>query len=378
MTETYVRHGDLLIDGEFRPGNLAVEGDTIAAVDVEPDGDFLPNAPIISPGLIDLQVNGAFGVEVGDDPAAIRLLARRLPESGVTAFLPTVVTAPAAFYDGALAAFAAARDAEGARPLGLHLEGPLLSPARKGAHRLEWIEAAEPSLLERFAASDLVKIVTLAPERPGVLPAIGRLRDAGIVVSLGHTDATIDEFRAGVDAGAAMATHLFNAMSPFHHRAPGVIGAALIDDRITVGLIPDGIHCHPAALQLAVRAKGNEQIAIVTDMMAAAGMPPGTYGLMGQQVTVDGQSARLAGGTLAGSIILMDAAVRNVVRWTEATSAQALAMASEVPARVLGLARTGRLAVGNDADIAIFDESLRVQETIIGGQTVYAREGAGT
>ncbi|MGH2534557.1 MAG: N-acetylglucosamine-6-phosphate deacetylase [Thermomicrobiales bacterium] len=376
MSAVSIRRGNILLDGRFHPGAVAFAGNAITAVEVESGGELLPIAPHIAPGLIDLQVNGAFGVEVGDDPDAIRLLARRLPESGVTAFLPTVVTAPADYYERAFAAFEAARDAAGSRPLGLHLEGPLLSPARKGAHRLELIEVAEPSLLDQFAASGLVKIVTLAPERPGVLPAIGRLREAGIVVSLGHTDAAIDQFRAGVDAGATMATHLFNAMSPFHHRKPGVIGAALIEDRVTVGLIPDGIHCHPAALQLAVRAKGWQRIAIVTDMMTAAGMPPGTYGLMGQQVTVDEESARLSDGTLAGSIIMMDEAVRNIVRWTETTPAQALSMASEVPARVLGLERTGRLAVGYDGDLTIFDEQLRVIETIIGGQTVYRREEA--
>ncbi|MGH2557766.1 MAG: N-acetylglucosamine-6-phosphate deacetylase [Thermomicrobiales bacterium] len=378
MSEEVIRYANVLVEGRFHAGAVSYDRGVITSVFVGSSDTLLPSAPYISPGMIDLQVNGAFGVEVGDDPEAIRLLARRLPESGVTAFLPTVVTAPAALYERAFAAFDAARDVDGARPLGLHLEGPLLSPVRKGAHRLELIEAADPSLLDRFAASDTVRIVTLAPERADILPAIGRLREAGVVVSLGHTDATIDQFQAGVDAGAAMATHLFNAMSPFLHRQPGVIGATLIEDRITAGLIPDGIHCHLAALQLAVRAKGWQRIAIVTDMMTAAGMPPGTYGLMGQQVTVSEGSARLADGTLAGSIIMMDEAVRNVVRWTEATPAQALSMASEVPARVLGLERTGRLAAGYDADLTVFDDQLRVMETIIGGQTVYRREGAGT
>jgi N-acetylglucosamine-6-phosphate deacetylase len=379
MTRRFAVRGDLLLGGRFVPGAVVIEGGTIAAVLRQPrDGDLpadVREAAFVAPGLIDLQVNGGFGVEVGDDPAAIRVLARKLPATGVTAFLPTVVTAPADLYERAFAACEAALDAPGARPLGLHLEGPFLSLARKGAHRPELIEAADPALLDRFAAASATRLVTLAPERPGLLPAIRRLAAAGIVVSLGHTDATIADFQAGVDAGATMATHLFNAMSPFAHRAPGVIGGALTDDRVVVGLIPDGVLCLPARLQLAGRAKGPRRIALVTDMMAAAGMAPGEYGLGGQRVTVADGTVRLANGTLAGSVLLMDEAVRNLVRWTEATPAEALAMASEVPAAVLGLARSGRLVAGFDADLALLDAELRVTATIVGGEDVNAREG---
>jgi N-acetylglucosamine-6-phosphate deacetylase len=329
----------------------------------------------VSPGFIDLQVNGGFGVEVGDDPAAIRHLSERLPATGVTAYLPTVITAPPGFYEQAFAAFRGAGATAGARPLGLHLEGPLIALARKGAHRPEVIAAADPAILDQFAASGVARLVTLASERPGVLPAIRRLRDAGIVVSLGHTDATVEEFFTGVDAGATMATHLYNAMSPFHHRDPGVIGGALVDDRVTVGLIPDGIHSHPASLQIAMRAKTPARIAIVTDMMSAAGMTSGVYHLGGQEVIVDGQSARLARGALAGSIILMDQAVRNIVRWTEASPSQAMMMASTVPAGVLGLPDAGAIVAGYRADLTLLDAELAVCATIINGEIVYRREG---
>lgn len=171
-----------------------------------------------------------------------------------------------------------------------------------------------------------------------------------------------------------MATHLYNAMSPFAHRAPGAIGAALIDDRVTVGLIPDGIHSHPASLRLAIRCKGTDRIALVTDMMSAAGMPPGSYELGGQRVTVDETSARIENGSLAGSILTLDTALRNIVRWTDVTPAAAIHMMTEVPARVLGLSRTGRLATGHDADLTLFGADLSVQWTVIGGKVMERRK----
>jgi N-acetylglucosamine-6-phosphate deacetylase len=375
--EPYAVRGKLLLDGALTPGAVVVEGGRIGAVLRAPrDGDLPPaviETGIVAPGLIDLQLNGAFGAEVGADPEAIRHLAARLPETGVTAFLPTRITAPPDHYQHVFEAFERARDAAGARPLGLHLEGPFLSPARPGAHRRDLIEAADPALLDLFLAGP-VRLVTLAPERPGALARIRRLRGRGIVVSLGHTDATLEEFAAGVEAGATMATHLYNAMSPFAHRAPGAVGAALVDDRVTVGLIADGVHSHPAAVRLALRAKGPQGVALVTDAMAATGMPPGEYALGGRRVAVDATSARLPDGTLAGAVLTLDRAVRNLVRWGAASPAAALRMAGEVPARLLGLDNAGRLELGRDADLALFDDELRVQSTIVGGETVYRRE----
>ena len=370
--------GELLLGSGFEPGALVVRDGRIAEVRrASRDGDLpatIVEAEIVAPGLIDLQVNGGYGVEVGADPAALEVLAERLPATGVTAYLPTIVSAEAGFYDRVIAAYETARGATGARALGSHVEGPFLSPARRGAHRIEAIEAADDTLFEILLATEDVRLLTLAPERPGALDRIERLRRRGVVVSLGHTDATLDELMAGVDAGATMATHLYNAMSPFRHRAPGAIGAVLTDDRLAIGLVADGVHSHPASLRLALRAKGVERVALVTDMMAAAGMPPGEYALGGQRVTVDGVSARLGDGTLAGAILTLDQAVRNVVRWTETTPAAALRMASEIPATLLGVTDVGRLVAGARADLVLLDQDLQVRATLIGGRTVYQRE----
>jgi len=380
--ERYAVRGRLLLGDALAPGAVVVEHDHIAAIIRDArDGDLPPDvreADIIAPGLIDMQVNGAYGVEVGVEPDAIATLAARLPEQGVTAFLPTLVTSP---VEKILATYAQWREhqrAPGARPFGIHLEGPFLSPARKGAHVVELIEAASPDLLAAILGGaaregDALRLMTVAPDRPDAAAIIRRLRHANVIVALGHTDATYAQFVAGVDAGGIMATHMYNTMSPFTHRAPGAIGAALVDDRVAVCLIADGIHSHPASLALAVRAKGPERVALVSDAMPAAGMPPGQYALGGLDVTVDETSARLADGTLAGSILALDQAVRNMVRWAGVTPAQALRMASETPARLLGLGRFGRLAVNNRADLALFDTDLQVIATIRDGVVVYEK-----
>jgi len=351
-----------------------VRAGRIAAILRRPRRGDLPHrvidAGIVAPGFIDLQVNGGFGAEVGaGGTPALRLLGERLPSTGVTGFLPTLVSSPPGAIEDCLADVARA-DTTGARLLGLHLEGPLLSPGRAGAHDREIIAAARAADLARLADHPSLRLVTLAPERPGALDLVHQLAAGGKLASIGHTDASFEQATAAFDAGATLATHLFNAMPPLGHRAPGAAGAALLDDRVTCGVIPDSVHLHPATLRLALRAKGPERIALITDAIAAAGMPPGDYRLGGLAVRSDGVAARLAdGGALAGSLLTMDRAVRNLA--AVAGAATALRLAGEVPARVLGL--PGRLARGAPADLVLLDDELRVQATIVAGETVFTR-----
>jgi N-acetylglucosamine-6-phosphate deacetylase len=369
--------GRILVDGSFELGAVVVERGRIVAVDLGPGPGDLPDvvleAPFVSPGFLDLQINGAFGVEVGESASAIDHIAAHLPRTGVTGFLPTLVSSAPEVYPKLLQAFLSSRDAEGATPLGLHLEGPFLSTARAGAHRVEAIVGAPGDLYEALVGRDALRLVTLAPEAPGALERIRRLRSEGVVVSLGHTDATYDEFVAGIDAGATLVTHLYSAMSGFGHRAPGSVGAALVDERVTVGLIADGVHCHPAAVRLAVQAKGAEHVVLVTDAIAGAGMEPGVYKLDGQDIFVDDSLARLPNGRLAGSVLTLDQAVRNAARWSGVGAANACRMASEVPARILGLSAKGRIAKGADADLVFLDPDLNVLETLRAGRSLFKR-----
>jgi len=376
-SERYAVRGKLAIAGSLHEGAVVIEDGFIASVTRSNRNDELPGtvieAEIVAPGFVDLQVNGGIGHEVAGNTPELRLLAAWLTSTGVTSFLPTAISSPARFYDQILGSLTEDAPPGCARWLGYHLEGPFLAPARKGAHPISAIEAADDALFERFLDAFDASLVTLAPEMPGNLDRIRRLREAKCLVSLGHTDATAEEITAGTDAGATMATHLFNAMSPFNHRNPGAIGAVLTDDRLVAGLIADGVHAHPKSVDLAVRAKGVGGIALVSDMMSAAGMPPGTYTLGGQSVQTDGVSARLADGTLAGSVLTMDAAVRNIVEWANVTPAEAIRMATEVPAATLGRSAVGALGPGKFADLTLLDRDLNVVRTIIGGEIVYER-----
>jgi N-acetylglucosamine-6-phosphate deacetylase len=374
MTRVLAIRGHILAGEALVPGAVVVRGRRVAAVLRRPRASELPAralaAHIVAPGFIDLQVNGAFGVEVGSGGAeALRVLRARLPETGVTGFVATLVSSRPAAYRRIARDVSAARSGGGARLLGLHLEGPLLSPRRAGAHDPQIIAAAAGPV----AGGDAVRLVTLAPERPGALAAIRRLAARGVIVSVGHTDASYDEVVRAADAGARMVTHLYNAMSPFAGRHPGAVGAALVDDRLVVGLIADGVHCHAAALRLAARAKGPLGVVLVTDAMAAAGMPPGDYALAGRRVHSDGVAARLDDGVLAGSVLRMDRAVRNMVELAGVPVAAALRMAGEAPARLLGLARSGRIVPGADADLVLLDEELGVQATLVGGEVAWGQ-----
>ncbi len=324
----------------------------------------------LAPGFIDLQVNGAGGHDITAEPASIWDVGEALVRTGVTAWLPTIVTAPIGTVERALAVLAAgAPDGySGALPLGLHVEGPFLSPERHGAHAAELLRRPDRGLAAGWSRAAGVGIVTLAPELPGALELIAELVDRGVVVSLGHSAATWKEGRAGIEAGATYATHLFNAMPPLGHREPGLVAAVLADPRVIVGTIPDGIHVHPAMLELAWRIVGPDRLSVVTDAIAALGMPHGSFRLAGMDVTGDETGPRRADGRLAGSVLTLDAAVRAVAAARGCGPETALAAATTVPARVLGLSDRGRIVPGAAGELTILTPGLEVAGTVIAGR----------
>lgn len=335
---------------------------------------------VLVPGLVDIQVNGCFGVDfVAAEPAGWAAASRRLPETGVTAFLPTFITAPVPDLVAALRRTAALPvDRRGARVLGVHVEGPFLSPRRHGAHDPALLRHPTPEAVDALltAAPGLLRLQTLAPELPGALDAIGRLVAAGVVVSVGHSDATAAQVEAAADAGARMVTHLFNAMRPLHHREPGVVGQALADRRLTCGLIADLHHVAGPVCRLAFAAAAG-RIVLVTDAVAGAGMPPGDYDLGGQRVSVDPLGLpRRADGTLAGSGLRLDAAIANVVT-AGVDLRSAVDAATRLPADLVGRPDLGRIAPGAIADLAWLGDDLATRATWLAGEVAYGA-GAGT
>ncbi len=348
-------------------GEVVVEEGRVAAV--RGGGGGPADAAWIVPGYIDVHVHGGGGAQCNtSDPEEIAAVAAFHARHGTTALLATTVAAPVEELAAALRAIGRA----GGGVLGAHVEGPFVSRARPGAMDPETFLEPDPVVLERLLSAGGVRMMTVAPELPGAPAMIETLARAGVVASLGHTDATYAQARAAVDAGARSVTHLFNAMRPLDHREPGMAGAALDLRELSCELICDGVHVDPAALRVAMRAKGVAGVRLVTDAIEAAGLPDGAYRLGAAAVSVAGGRAVLAGtDTIAGSTLTMDAAVRGAVRFLGIDVEVAVAMASAAPARLLGLERRkGSIAAGSDADLVLLDEELRVIRTMIGGAWV--------
>jgi N-acetylglucosamine-6-phosphate deacetylase len=372
MTGLIIRGATALRDGHWVDGSVAASDGVL----VEPPDDagvvIDAEGLLVAPGFVDLQCNGGLGIDLASEPERLWELAAALPRWGVTAWLPTIVTTPPGVTDHALAALAAGPppDWTGAAPLGLHLEGPFLAVAKRGAHDAAFLAAPSLELIEGWSRDAGVAVVTLAPELEGAGAVVQALVARGVIVSLGHSAASAADATEAVRSGARWITHLFNAMEPLHHRAPGLAGVALTDERLRVGLIVDGIHVAPPVVAVAQRALG-ERLTLVSDAVAALGMPPGRHALGRAVVTVGDEAVRLADGTLAGSNLSLDQAVRNLMSFTGCSSAVALHAASASPAELLGDPTRGTLAPGARADLVLLTADLEVVMTVVAGRVVY-------
>ena len=347
-------------------GGRVVEGD-VEVVDgrVARCGLASPNGRGLAvPGFVDLQVNGFGGVDFLDaDGDGYRRAGLALLETGVTAYLPTLITSPEDDLLAALAEVPAGEDSP--RILGVHLEGPFLSPRRLGTHVASSRRDPDLALLDRLLDGGPVRLMTLAPELPGADALIARLRERGVTVSLGHSDATAEQANAAFDLGVGTVTHLFNAMRPFLHRDPGIVGAALARDDVIVQLILDGVHLASETAVVVWRAAPG-RVALVTDSITAAGEHEGDGSFGSLDIQVREGEVRRPDGVLAGSVLTMIEAVQNL-HALGVPLEHAVSAATEVPARVLGLEEAGRLDVGLPADVVVLDDEVEIARVLVAG-----------
>jgi len=383
MTTTFLHVGRAIIPGgEIRDAALLIRDGVIEAVGPRADCSVPAGATQVLaknstalPGFIDVHIHGAGGRDVmeGSDDA-LRKVAATVASRGTTSFVATTVTADPNLIvrsSEGIAHYIALQHQEvvpGAEVLGIHFEGPFISPVRRGVHPTEWLKLPSADLLEKFitASQGNALILTIAPELLGAMPCIDAARKAGMVVGIGHTDATYEQARAAVARGAHHAIHTYNAMRPFSHRDPGVIGAVLTSPEITAELIADGVHVDETAMRVLLQAKGAGGVILISDGISATGMPDGKYILGGFEVTVTGGVCRNAEGKLAGSTLTLDRALRNIVN-LGASLEEASRMLSFNPAKLLGVEnKKGVLHANADADVVLLDERLQVAQ-------VYAR-----
>ena len=370
--ESVIEHGAVLVED----GSITQLGELSDVSPPESASVLDASGYTLAPGFIDLQLNGGFGKDFTLDPESIWEVGQMLPRYGVTTFLPTIITSPRDIIEHAQDVFLKGPPTgfSGATPLGLHIEGPFLNPHKKGAHNPDYLQPPDPEMVANWSPENGVRLVTLAPEMPGALDLIHNLVAHGVLVSAGHSVANYEQAQRGFAAGVRYGTHLFNAMPPIGHREPGLIGALFDNELLTVGLIADGIHVHPAVVRLAWGILGGGRLNLVSDAMTALGMPPGSYTVGDFTVFVDDSTARLADGTLAGSILSIDQALRNLIQFTGCTLTEALGTITTTPATLLGVSvQRGHLALGHVADIVVLTPELEVEMTIVGGQISYSK-----
>lgn len=368
----------ILPDGIAEGKALLFDTKIIGLVD---EADIPPQAQLISalgcyvaPGLVDVHIHGYMGEDASDGKAdGIRKMAEGVMKNGVTAFLPTTMTVSIEEIEQALDTVRALQQESktwnGAFLAGVNAEGPFINASRKGAQAAEHIKAPDADFI--LKNKDIIKLCTIAPEMEGGYEAIRKIRaESDVRVSVGHTDATFEQAAEAFACGATQVTHLFNAQTPLHHRKPGVVGAALSCD-VYAELIADTFHVHAGLFSLVAKCKG-ERLLLITDCTRAGGMPDGEYTLGGQKIYVKGIQCLLEDGTIAGSVLKLNEAIRNMKEHTDLPLHEIVAAASFNPARAIGLAESkGSLEAGKDADIIIADSQFNIQKTIIGGQIKY-------
>ena len=378
--------GRVVTDYEVWPEGTILFGDG-AIADVDREGTLADEADevheypdsLLLPGFVDLQVNGAFGVDAASEPGRLPELSRALLRTGTTAYLPTVISSPESLYEETLPVIGeyTGGSSDGAEVLGVHLEGPFLNLAKRGAHAAAHVARPNPGLLARLLDLGPVRMMTVAPELDGARALIEQASSRGVVVCAGHSEAGFELAYGAFDGRVGGVTHLFNATSPLHHREPGIPGAAFAHPRVSCGIIADGLHVHPEMVDLSFRMLGPDRLCLVTDAIAAAGAPAGEYRLATRTVYSDGGIPRLGSGAIAGSVLTMEEAFRNILAFTGCTVPEAARMASTGPARLLGEdRRKGRLIPGFDADVTVLAPDLSVEAVWRAGRHAYSKAKA--
>ncbi len=389
----FTLRGTRLVDAgrDTSDGDITINGSTIEAVGVAEersatgDGGKIIDASgmIVTPGFIDVHTHGGGGFNLHTtDTEEIRAYTRWVPQTGVTSFLIGVVGVPGALPEQQLSTAVEAIEGHAstdgtAEPLGIHLEGPYISLHRKGAHLPEWLRTPNEAETERLLAltGGHLRLITLAPELPGAPAMIRRLVEAGVTVSMGHTDATYEQACEAIQLGVTHMTHCFNAMRSLHHRNPGPIAAVAQSSQVCGELIADGVHVHPAMMDVLVKLLGPERTIVITDALAAAGIDNATFEFAGQPAQVICGVARLADGTITGSVLTLDQALRNMLGWTESSLQDVVRMLTYNPAQAAHISnRKGCLQPGYDADLLIYDSSLTLQATLCRGALAYATD----
>ena len=378
--KTVALRGRVVTDHEVWPeGTVLLEDSRIAEVRREPlEASEVHDYPghLLCPGFVDLQVNGSFGVDAASEPGRVTELSKKLLATGTTSFLPTLISSPPTLYSEALPLLGELTQngtSGGAEVLGVHLEGPFVNAEKKGAHPAQHFVRPDVNLLNELLDLEPVRMLTLAPELEGA-PQLAKIAGTrGVVVSAGHSGAAFEPAYGAFDGEFASVTHLFNAMSPLHHREPGLPGAAFAHPRVICGIIPDGRHVHPEMISFALRMLGPDRLYLVTDAIAATGMEPGEYPLATRRLRLDDSGTpRLADGTLAGSVLTMNEAFINILTFTGCTVPEAVRMAATTPARLVGEGRRkGRLAPDYAADVTVLRPDLSVKAVYKAGSLAY-------